>query len=153
FATVTSPGRLQLIGVEPSVLVDAAHNPAGAKTLAAALGTYFGFEEIVFVFGTLADKDAAGILEALAPVATRFHVTRSHSDRAMDQETLGDLVLATTGSESTFVYTELADALEAAREWARDGERRAVVVTGSITVVGEAMAIAEDENWKSAPND
>ncbi|MFI5060256.1 MAG: bifunctional folylpolyglutamate synthase/dihydrofolate synthase, partial [Actinomycetales bacterium] len=77
FATATSPGRLQLIGVEPSVLVDAAHNPAGAKTLAAALGTYFGFEEIVFVFGTLADKDAAGILEALAPVATRFHVTRS----------------------------------------------------------------------------
>jgi dihydrofolate synthase/folylpolyglutamate synthase len=153
FATATSPGRLQLIGVEPSVLVDAAHNPAGAKTLAAALGTYFGFEEIVFVFGTLADKDAAGILEALAPVATRFHVTRSHSDRAMDQETLGDLVLATTGSESTFVYTELADALEGAREWARDGERRAVVVTGSITVVGEAMAIAEDENWKSAPND
>jgi dihydrofolate synthase/folylpolyglutamate synthase len=149
FATATSPGRLQLIGIEPSVLVDAAHNPAGAKTLAAALRTYFGFEEIVFVFGTLADKDAAGILESLAPVGSRFHVTRSHSDRAMDEEILGDLVLATTGSESTFVFAEVRDALDAAREWARDGSSRAVVVTGSITLVGEAMAIAEEQDWMS----
>jgi dihydrofolate synthase/folylpolyglutamate synthase len=150
FATVTSPGRLQLIGIEPSVLVDAAHNPAGAQTLAAALRSYFGFEEIVFVFGTLVDKDAAGILEALAPVASRFHVTRSHSDRAMNEETLADLVLATTGSESTFVFAELRDALEAAREWAQDGSSRAVVVTGSITLVGEAMAIADEQDWMSA---
>ncbi|MFF1573854.1 bifunctional folylpolyglutamate synthase/dihydrofolate synthase [Leifsonia sp. NPDC058292] len=150
FATATSPGRLQLIGVEPTVLVDAAHNPAGAKTLAAALRTYFGFEEIVFVVGILGDKDAQGILAELAPVAARFHVTRSHSDRAMDEETLGDLVLATTGAESTFVFSDLEDALEQARDWAQDGQSRAVVVTGSITLVGEAMAIAAEQNWKNA---
>jgi dihydrofolate synthase/folylpolyglutamate synthase len=150
FATATSPGRLQLIGIEPTVLVDAAHNPAGAKTLAAALSTYFGFEEIVVVVGILGDKDVTGILTELAPIATRFHVTRSHSGRAMTEETLGDLVLATTGAERTFVFADLEDALEQAREWAQDGQSRAVVVTGSITLVGEAMAIAEEQNWKNA---
>lgn len=150
FATATSPGRLQLIGIEPTILVDAAHNPAGAKTLTAALRSYFGFEEIVFVLGILGDKDASGIVEELSSVATRFHVTRSASDRSMDEEKLGDLVRATAGADRTFVFGNLLDALEDARDWAQDGERRAVVVTGSITLVGEAMAFAEDENWKSA---
>jgi len=150
FATATSPGRLQLIGIEPTILVDAAHNPAGAKTLTAALRSYFGFEEIVFVLGILGDKDASGIVRELSSVATRFHVTRSVSDRSMDEEKLGDLVRATVGPDRTFVFGNLLDALEDARDWAQDGERRAVVVTGSITLVGEAMAFAEDENWKSA---
>jgi len=150
FATATSPGRLQLIGIEPTILVDAAHNPAGAKTLTAALRSYFGFEEIVFVLGILGDKDASGIVKELSSVATRFHVTRSVSDRSMDEEKLGDLVRATVGPDRTFVFGNLLDALENARDWAQDGERRAVVVTGSITLVGEAMAFAEDENWKSA---
>jgi len=150
FATATSPGRLQLIGIEPTILVDAAHNPAGAKTLTAALRSYFGFEEIVFVLGILGDKDASGIVKELSSVATRFHVTRSVSDRSMDEEKLGDLVRATVGPDRTFVFGNLLDALEDARDWAQDGERRAVVVTGSITLVGEAMAFAEDENWKSA---
>ncbi len=149
-AEATSPGRLQLIGIEPTVLVDAAHNPSGAATLAAALRTYFDFDEIAFVVGVLADKDAVGIIRELAPLATRFHATQSGSERAIDHEVLGDLVLAATNTESTYVFADLEDAIERAREWATEEPRRAVVVTGSITLVGDAMAIAAEREWKTA---
>ena len=150
FATATSPGRLQLIGVEPTVLVDAAHNPAGAATLADAMRRYFDFDELTFVFGSLGDKDARGVVRALVPVATQFFVTEPASDRALPAEELGDIVRDEAGDEATIVYTDALDALEAAREWAGEEPRRAVVVTGSIVLVGAAMAYAEEQGWKDA---
>ncbi|MBN9630217.1 MAG: dihydrofolate synthase [Actinobacteria bacterium] len=150
FATATSPGRLQLIGVEPTVLVDAAHNPAGAATLADAMRRYFDFDELTFVFGSLGDKDARGVVRALVPVATQFFVTEPTSDRALPAEELGDIVRDEAGDEATIVYTDALDALEAAREWAGEEPRRAVVATGSIVLVGAAMAYAEEQGWKDA---
>jgi dihydrofolate synthase/folylpolyglutamate synthase len=129
--------------------VDAAHNPSGAASLAAALREYFDFDEIVFVLGVLADKDAVGIIQALEPLAARFHATQSGSDRAIGYEQLGDLVLAATHEDSTYVFENIEDAVERARDWASEAPRRAVVVTGSITLVGDAMAIAEKRGWKT----
>jgi dihydrofolate synthase/folylpolyglutamate synthase len=150
FATATSPGRLQLIGIEPTVLVDAAHNPAGAQTLAEALRRYFDFDELAIVFGVLGDKDARGIVRALAPIATEFYVVRPRSERALDAEELGEIVREEVGDEATIVYGDVDGALEAAREWAAEEPRRAVVVTGSIVLVGDAMAIADAGDWKTA---
>lgn len=150
FATATSPGRLQLIGIEPSILVDAAHNPAGAHALTEALRSYFDFDEITFVVGILGDKDARGVIRALAPVATQFFITRPDSERARDAEELGDLVREEVGDEATIVYSDPIDALEAARDWAGEEPRRAVVVAGSIVLVGQAMAHAEAQEWKQA---
>ncbi|MEN2741863.1 folylpolyglutamate synthase/dihydrofolate synthase family protein [Microbacterium sp. X-17] len=150
FATATSPGRLQLIGVEPTILVDAAHNPAGAATLADALRRYFDFDELTFVVGSLGDKDARGVIRALTPVATQFFVTEPASDRALPAEDLGDIVREEAGDEATIVYSDGLDALEAAREWAGEEPRRAVVVTGSIVLVGAAMAYADEQGWKDA---
>ncbi|QNE34382.1 bifunctional folylpolyglutamate synthase/dihydrofolate synthase [Leifsonia shinshuensis] len=150
FATATSPGRLQLVGVEPTILVDAAHNPAGAATLADALRRYFDFDELTFVVGSLGDKDARGVIRALTPVATQFFVTEPASDRALPAEDLGDIVREEAGDEATIVYGDALDALEAAREWAGEEPRRAVVVTGSIVLVGAAMAYADEQGWKDA---
>lgn len=150
FATATSPGRLQLIGVEPTVLVDAAHNPAGAATLADAMRRYFDFDELTFVLGSLGDKDARGVVRELVPVATQFFVTEPASDRALPAEELGDIVRDEAGDEATIVYSDALDALEAAREWAGEELRRAVVVTGSIVLVGAAMAYADEQGWKDA---
>lgn len=150
FATATSPGRLQLIGIEPTILVDAAHNPAGAATLADALRRYFDFDELTFVLGALADKDTRGVVRALAPVATQFFVTQPASERALDAEELGDVVRDEVGDEATIVYSDALDALESAREWAGEAGRRAVVVTGSIVLVGAAMAYAEEQEWKGS---
>ncbi|MEP6843295.1 MAG: Mur ligase family protein, partial [Pseudolysinimonas sp.] len=102
--TVTSPGRLQLIGVEPTVLVDAAHNPHGARALAAALGEYFDFDEWTVVFSVLADKDAVGIINELAPAVERFYATNSHSDRAIPFDELAMLVVNHAGQDAAFQF-------------------------------------------------
>ncbi|HWU46615.1 MAG TPA: folylpolyglutamate synthase/dihydrofolate synthase family protein [Humibacter sp.] len=147
-SNATSPGRLQLIGTEPTVLVDAAHNPAGALALAAALPSFFDFDEIAFVVGILRDKDAKGIVDALAPLAARIHVTQSHSERAEPYDELAEHIHEWT-HEKVVSYDDLGEAIEAAREWAAETPRRAVVVTGSITLIGEAMTLAGDRAWKA----
>jgi dihydrofolate synthase/folylpolyglutamate synthase len=147
-ATATSPGRLQIIGTDPTVLVDAAHNPHGAAALAAALKSYFTFDEIAVVISVLADKDARGIVEALAPITERFHVTHSASDRAIPYEDLAKIVLDVSNRDATHQYESFEAAIQAARSWANEEPRRAVVVTGSITLVGEAITLATREGWK-----
>jgi len=145
--TATSPGRLQLVGTEPTVFVDAAHNPHGAAALSAALDEYFDFDEIVAVVGILGDKDAAGIIDALAPRVVRFHVTQSHSERSVSVDTLADMVAQRTSEDSTIRFDDPAQAVDAAREWAAAGPKRAVIVTGSITLVGEAITLAAAGEW------
>ena len=147
-ATATSPGRLQIIGTEPTVLVDAAHNPHGAAALAAAIGTYFTFDEVVVVLGVLQDKDARGIIKALAPIAERFHVTQSQSERAVPHVELAELVLELTHEDATYQFESFEQAMRDARSWAAEAPRRAVLVAGSITLVGEAIALAAREGWK-----
>jgi dihydrofolate synthase/folylpolyglutamate synthase len=147
-ATVTSPGRLQVIGVEPTVIIDAAHNPHGAEALAKAIGSYFTFDEITIVLGILADKDARGIVRALAPIAARFQVTQSSSERAVPAERLEELVAELTESGVSHEFDDLESALDDAREWANAAPRRAVLVTGSITMIGDTLVLAEEQGWK-----
>ncbi|RXZ45851.1 bifunctional folylpolyglutamate synthase/dihydrofolate synthase [Agromyces binzhouensis] len=144
---VTSPGRLQLVSTDPTILVDAAHNPHGAAALVAALGEVFDFDELVIVLGVLGDKDAAGIVRALEPTGAHFIVTRSESDRAVPADELAALVAGVIGPERVDVAERLEDALDDARDWAGRGEKRGVVVTGSITLVGDVLAIADDRGW------
>ena len=147
-ATVTSPGRLQVIGTEPTVVVDAAHNPHGAGALAAAITEYFTFDHVTAVVGILGDKDAAGILRELDAVVDEFVITQSTSDRAVDTDELAALAVSIVGSDRVIVEPSLEAALDAARELASGTEQGAVVVTGSITLVGDAMAYARDQVWK-----
>ena len=149
-ATVTSPGRMQIVGIEPTVLVDAAHNPDGAAAAAAAIRSFFTFEEVCVVLGVLDEKDALGIIRALSPIASRVHVTRSVSPRAIEPDALADIVEQVLGDKAVLRFDDAAEAMRSAREWAGEGPARAVLVTGSITLVGEAISLAEAEGWKSA---
>lgn len=146
--SATSPGRLQLVGIEPTVLVDAAHNPHGAAALAAALTQYFDFDEFAVVLGVLSDKDVHGIVAELASVASLFIVTRSSSDRAISIDELAERVGEVVEPDRVEIEGELAEALARARQWAAASPRRAVVVAGSITLVGETMSIAATEGWR-----
>ncbi|GAA4967881.1 folylpolyglutamate synthase/dihydrofolate synthase family protein [Pseudonocardia tropica] len=146
FASVRSPGRLEPVegGPDrPTVLLDAAHNPAGATALAAALGTEFRFTRLVGVIGVLEGKDARGILEALQPALHEVVVTTNSSPRAMDPDALGALAAEVFGSERVSVEPSLAEAVEQAREIAEEagGSGVGVVVTGSVVTVGEARAL------------
>ncbi|MEF2976607.1 bifunctional folylpolyglutamate synthase/dihydrofolate synthase [Subtercola sp. YIM 133946] len=148
FATVTSPGRLQLIGTEPTVLVDAAHNPGGAQALAAAVKEYFSFDKVVAVVSILDDKDAEGIIRALDPVVAEFVVTQSSSDRATNADELASLVVGVAGADRVIVELDPREAARVARDSAAESEQGAVLVTGSITLVGEMISLATEEEWK-----
>lgn len=145
-AQVTSPGRLQLVGVAPTVLVDSAHNPHGARALVSALEDSFDFDEWGIVLGAFGDKDIAGIVSTVVPAAAHVFATAPDSDRAADPDALADLVEA-AGAHVT-VHRDLAEAAEAAREWAAASDRRAVVIAGSVVLAAEALQLAAEEDWK-----
>ncbi|ANY09755.1 dihydrofolate synthase [Pseudonocardia sp. HH130630-07] len=146
FASVRSPGRLEPVegGPDtPTVLLDAAHNPAGAAALATALTSEFRFTRLVGVLGVLHGKDARGILEGLEPVLHEVVVTTNSSPRAMDADELGALAAEVFGSERVSVEPVLAQAVEQGREIAEEGGASGVgvVVTGSVVTAGEARAL------------
>ena len=146
FASVASPGRLERlaagVGV-PTVLADAAHNPHGARALAAALMSEFRFNRLIGVVGVLAGKDARGILAELEPVLAEVIVTTTASPRAMNPDELGALAAEVFGSERVSVEPRLADAVEQAGELAEEGGESGVgvVVTGSVVTAGEARTL------------
>src|SRR5690606_12641370 len=100
---VTVPGRLEVVHREPTVVLDAAHNPHGARAAAAALGEAFGFGELVLVVACLADKDIAGVLDAFAPVASHVVVTGLDAERAATPEDLRQVALGVWGGTATVV--------------------------------------------------
>ncbi|HET8928902.1 MAG TPA: cyanophycin synthetase, partial [Microbacterium sp.] len=143
---VTSPGRLQLIGIDPTMLVDAAHNPHGARSLARALEEAFDFGEWAWVFGAFTDKDAAGVVDALGSVVSRVFTTALPSERSASADDLAAITRA-AGLETT-AHDDLFAAVTAAREWAAESERRAIVIAGSVVLAGEAIGLAGDEGYK-----
>ncbi|BFM23345.1 bifunctional folylpolyglutamate synthase/dihydrofolate synthase [Microbacterium sp. che218] len=143
----TSPGRLQLVGTAPTVLVDAAHNPHGARALVAALDEAFDIDEWGAVVGILDGKDAVGIMSALVPAVARVFATAPDSDRATDPDVIADV--AEAADLPVTVHPTLEDAADAARAWAAESDRRAVVIAGSVVLAGEALRLSELEDWKS----
>ena len=106
------------------------------------------FDDVTVVLGVLADKDATGIIRALAPIATRFQVTQSSSERAIPAERLEELVAELTETSVSHEFADLESAIGEARAWAAAEPRRAVLVTGSITMIGDALVLAEEQGWK-----
>jgi dihydrofolate synthase/folylpolyglutamate synthase len=141
FAGVTSPGRLEVLRRSPTVLIDGAHNPAGAAALTAALGDAFGFDRLVAVVAMLDDKDAAGVLAELEPVADTIVVTTNSSPRAMPALALAEVARDVFGDDRVAVRDRLDDAIDLAVASAEAGTTlggAGVIVTGSIVTVGEA---------------
>jgi dihydrofolate synthase/folylpolyglutamate synthase len=131
----TSPGRLQVVDHHPTVILDAAHNPHSAEALCRALMGSFGFPRLVCVLGILKEKDVIGIVEALDPVVDHFVVTQSHSDRAISVSDLADAVSAIAGPDRVDSRGDVNSALDRAKELS--GVEGGVIVTGSITLIGE----------------
>jgi dihydrofolate synthase/folylpolyglutamate synthase len=143
-AAVTVPGRLEIIRRAPAVLLDVAHNPQGAEALVEAVTDSFNFSRMVGVVGVLGDKDAEGILSALEPLLAEVVITRSSSPRSVDPDDLGELAADIFGSDRVAVEHSLPDAIERAVTAAEESGDLAgvgVLVTGSVTVVGEARSL------------
>lgn len=149
--SVTSPGRLQLLGQNPPTYTDAAHNPHGAHALAQAVTESFNFAELGLVLGSFGDKDSRGVLRELLPVADRVWVTPVDSPRtlaagelvSLAREVAAELGLAVPVDEES----GLDAALAAARAWGAESAGRGVLVTGSVVLAGEALSVARKADW------
>jgi len=144
FAEVTSPGRLEIVRRGPTVVVDAAHNPAGATVLAHALSEAFAFTHLVGVVAVLADKDARGLLMSLEPVLDEVVITQNSSPRSLPADDLAAVAIQVFGSERVVVERRLPAALDAGIRLAEEADTYAasgVIVTGSVVTAGEARGL------------
>lgn len=144
FASVSSPGRLELVRTSPAVLLDAAHNPAGARATAEAVGEAFSFSRLVGVVGPSSDKDVRGLLEAFEPIFAEVVLTRNSTSRAMDVDALAAVAVEVFGEERIQVEPRLDAALEEAITLAEAEDEYAgagVLVTGSVITAGEARLL------------
>jgi dihydrofolate synthase/folylpolyglutamate synthase len=146
FGGVTSPGRLERIRTAPTILLDAAHNPHGMAATVAALTEEFAFSRLIAVMAVLADKDVAGMLELLEPIADAIVCTRNSSPRALSADDLAAVASETFGEERVARAPGLPDAIEAAVTLAEvdlEGELAAVgiLVTGSVVTVADARRL------------
>ncbi len=127
------PGRFELLRTEPPVVIDGSHNPQAAAVLADTVRDAFPDALPTILLGVLGDKDARGIVTALAPVSSRIVVTAPVSPRALPAEELAAIVGEVTGSRPT-VYETLPAALETLLSTTPSG----LLIAGSITTAGQA---------------
>ncbi len=146
-AGMTSPGRLELVRPSPAVVVDAAHNVGGVEALVRALDEAFAFRHLVGVVGVLHGKDAENILTVLEPVLDEVVITRSSSQRAIPVADLAELAQEIFGEDRVQAVGRLDEALVTAMNTAEaavageEGHGAGVLVTGSVTVAGEARLL------------
>ena len=146
FAGVTSPGRLELVRKSPTILVDAAHNPAGARAAVEAITEAFAFDRLVGVFGVMGDKDVEGILVELEGALAEIVVTHSSSLRSMELDDLADLAREVVGADRVHVVERLDDAVSLAVDLAENDEEgvglgSGVVALGSVVLAAEVRTL------------
>ena len=146
FASVESPGRIEVLHRDPTVIVDAAHNPHGASALARTLQTEFDFESIFGVLAILGEKDVYGVLLELEPVIDRLVVTQNSSPRALPVDALFAEAVKVFGAERVFKESDLRSAITYAIEQCTLVNQvsegvSAVVVTGSVVTAGETRGV------------
>ena len=132
-SSVEWPARFQIWNER--IVIDGAHNPASARILAQTWREEFGDEHATILLAILRDKNAAEIVQAFAPIATRFVLPQIRSERAMPPSELAELLSATTPSLPYSITPSVAEAISAAQ---RTSER--VLITGSLHFAGEALA-------------
>ena len=146
FAAVRSPGRLEAVRSAPTILLDAAHNPAGMTASLTAIAEAFQFRRLVAVVGVMADKDATGMLELLEPAVDELVVTQNSSERGLSADELAALAVPILGPDRVTVEPRLDDAIEVGVRLAEDtGDDvlagAGVLITGSVVTVGEARTL------------
>ena len=144
FANVTSPGRCEVVHRDPTIILDAAHNPHGASALADTIQSEFTFDDVIGIFAPMGDKDVRGILLELEQVMDSIIVTANTSSRAMKVNELELIAAEIFGSERVFSANSLTEAVDKA---IKDSIRPlsedtiGILITGSVVTAGEARTI------------
>jgi dihydrofolate synthase/folylpolyglutamate synthase len=153
FAAVTSPGRCEVVHRDPTIVLDAAHNPHGSVALLETLSSEFTFDEVIGVVGVMGDKDARGILGNFEKFMDTIIVTKNSSYRAMEVADLEILAIEIFGADRVFTAETLDQAIEKAlKDSVRplSEETLGIVITGSVVTVGEARGYLAKKFKKKA---
>ena len=144
FANVTSPGRCEVVHRDPTIILDAAHNPHGAAALAHTIQNEFTFDEVIGIFAPMGDKDVRGILLELEQVIDSIIVTANSSPRGMKISQLELIAAEIFGVDRVFASETLTQAIDRA---VQDSIRPlsedtiGILITGSVVTAGEARTI------------
>ena len=146
FAAATSPGRCEVVLRNPTVIIDAAHNPHGAISLKRTVMDEFDFDQIIGVIAPMGDKDVDGILEECETIMDRVVVTRNSSHRAAPIAELKAEAAEIFGPDRVASEENLEDAIKRAiadahTRSSNGSESCAVLIAGSVVTAGEARGI------------
>lgn len=145
FQAARSPGRLEVLRNSPSIVVDSAHNPAGATALAGALEETFHFDYLVGVYSAMKDKNIEMTLAEMEPTVDQLVITTMSSPRAADMEDLEAIATDVFGADRVRVEENLIDAVDKASELVDavldPSLTKGVVIFGSVYLAGEATAL------------
>ena len=130
-ATVSWPGRLEQVSASPRIILDGAHNPAGARALAAYIQHFFKGKRVGLIFGAMRDKSIDEIATLLFPLADQLILTAPNMPRALRPEALLDF----TADKKVVICSSLARAVEAI------ANVDVTFITGSLYLVGEARSL------------
>jgi len=158
FAKVSTPGRLEVIRRNPTIIIDASHNPAGAAATVAAVQETFTFTHLAGVFAASGDKDVTGMLAELEPLLDQIVVTHNSSDRSMDTSEVTELAIDIFGEDRVVSADRLEDAIETAVALADEVDQAGVpggggvLVTGSVITAGDARRLLGPNGGELPPD-
>jgi dihydrofolate synthase/folylpolyglutamate synthase len=130
------PGRLEMVSSSPRVILDGAHNPAGALVLKESLEKEFQYHHLILLIGIMKDKDIRSMLHLLSSLANHIILTKPHTDRATPPFVLKK-ALGQNGKKAE-IAEDLKEAIE--RGLALTQKEDLLCITGSLYTVGEARA-------------
>ncbi len=129
------PGRLERVAEAPEIILDGAHNPAGARVLADYIRRFYSGRRVWLIYGTMRDKSIGEIVETLFPLAGTLLLTAPAAPRSLDPRSL----LSLAGHADARVTENLAAAIGIVR--AEAAPEDAVFLSGSLFLVGEARTL------------
>lgn len=141
------PGRMEILQREPPVVLDCAHNPYSAETLAHSLKTWFPDTRWILIFGASSDKDIPSVLKALLPLCERVLVTHSYHPRSTAPEAL--VAHCAALGKTADIVAGPPQALATALEHLKPG--LGIITTGSIFLVADVRAVWAQERGLSLP--
>jgi dihydrofolate synthase/folylpolyglutamate synthase len=136
-ASVTWPGRMEVVAHQPTILLDGAHNPAGAQALAVALEEFFIWSRLHLVISVSGNKNLEGMIAELGPLADVVYAARNRSERSGDALPIAERFAAQ--GKPVSVHAGVEEALEAARAAADPLDL--ILVTGSLYTVADARRV------------
>ena len=115
-------GRMELVGLNPAIILDGAHNIAGIEALSKTIKKDFDFHKLILIIGILSDKNIIEMLEIIVPIANIIITTKSSNDRAYDPNKLRDIVLDISPNKQVFAFDKIKDAIDKAQSIAKNND-------------------------------